>query len=102
MALEIPLLKGCSGDVDNILVHKRSIEKKDPVSRSTGMANESEIKKITKEYLEGGHNNFAILRFTSLYPAPVEEVNLAYIKKLKIIKNRWLTRLSQLLFICPA
>ena len=87
MALEIPFLKLSSGDFDNIFLHKRIIEKKYPVILSTGMANESEIKKITKEYLEGGHNNFAILHCTSLYPAPVEEVNLAYIKKLKIISR---------------
>lgn len=54
-----------------------------PLLISTGMANELEIDLAIKTVRSSGNQNICLLQCTSIYPTPIEEVNLSVIGWLK-------------------
>lgn len=54
-----------------------------PLLMSTGMANESEIDLAIKTAKSSGNHNISLFQCTSIYPTPIEEVNLSVIGMLK-------------------
>ena len=54
-----------------------------PLLLSTGMANEAEIDLAIKTAKSSGNNNISLFQCTSIYPTPIEEVNLSVIGWLK-------------------
>lgn len=76
-------IKIASCDLTNILlinyILDRNLDK--PLILSTGMSYERDIIK-TASYLKENKKEFAMLHCNSTYPAPAEDVNLSYIRRL--------------------
>ena len=68
--------------VDNFL---QSGELKKPIIISTGLATLKDIDLVVKT-IKKRHNRFAILKYVSSYPNPIEDLNL---HSIKIIKDRY-------------
>ncbi len=80
--LKMPAIKISSGLLTNLPLIKEASKKKVPIILSTGMSYLKEISeavKISKKY----QNKIAILKCTSIYPAPAETLNLNGIISLK-------------------
>jgi sialic acid synthase SpsE len=78
-----PLLssyKVASGDIDNLPLLKHLKSKNKPIMVSAGMASAEEIDRL---YNLIDHRHLAILHCISLYPAPVDKLNLSAIPALK-------------------
>ena len=71
-----------SADFTNIFLIENVIKSRKPIILSTGMATEVEIKLITN-FLKKKKIDFALLHCNSTYPAPLNDINLKWIKKLK-------------------
>jgi len=74
--------KVASADFTNILLLEKIISTKKPFIVSTGMTTEEEIQYIV-EYLKSKKAKFGILHCNSTYPAPLHDINLNYLDKLK-------------------
>lgn len=80
--MEVPVHKVASFElVDFALLEKIGATGK-PVIMSTGMATLAEIDEAVSTLREAGTNEFALLKCTSAYPAPPEEMNLRTIPHL--------------------
>ncbi|MCB2182810.1 MAG: pseudaminic acid synthase [Desulfobulbaceae bacterium] len=78
----VPLYKVASFElVDKPLLQKIASTGK-PVIMSTGMASLAEIDEAVKTLRENGTTEIALLKCTSAYPAPLEEMNLRTISHL--------------------
>jgi N,N'-diacetyllegionaminate synthase len=72
--LDIDYWKIASGEFNNLLMLEYIVFKsKKPIILSTGLANEIEIKKITN-FLKKNKKIFYLLKCTSKYPTPLEQV----------------------------
>ena len=78
----ISAYKISSADFTNIVLIENIIKSRKPIILSTGMATEDEIKLITN-FLKKEKTDFALLHCNSTYPAPLNDINLRWIKKLK-------------------
>lgn len=78
--------KIASCDLTNIPLIKEVIQRGKSIIASTGMCFEREIIQ-TSDFLKKSWVNHAFLHCNSTYPCPVEDVNLAYINRLKEITN---------------
>jgi N-acetylneuraminate synthase len=76
--------KVASADLTNLPLLKAIIDTKKPIICSTGMSAESEIK-IAVELFKKHGANFVLLHCNSTYPAPLKDINLKYMVKLKEI-----------------
>jgi N-acetylneuraminate synthase len=76
--------KIASADLTNLPLIKSLIDTGKPLILSTGMSTEAEINK-TAAFLSKNSANFILLHCNSTYPAPVHDINLKYINKLKKI-----------------
>jgi len=80
--IDVPAYKVASFElVDNPLLRRIGATRK-PVIMSTGMATISEIEEAVTVLREAGSKQIAILKCTSAYPAPAEEMNLRTIPSL--------------------
>ena len=80
----ISAYKVASADLTNMpLLDKLSLTKK-PLILSTGMSREDEIKK-TVSFLSSKNISFALLHCNSTYPAPLHDINLKWMSKLRKI-----------------
>ncbi len=82
--LKMPAIKISSGLLTNLPLIKEASKKKVPLIISTGMSYLKEIKdaiNICKKH----QNKIAILKCTSIYPAPIQTLNLSSIGELKKI-----------------
>jgi len=80
----ISAYKVASADLTNMpLLDKLSLTEK-PLILSTGMSKEDEIQK-TASFLNSKNVSFALLHCNSTYPAPLHDINLNWMSKLKEI-----------------
>lgn len=81
--MNVPLHKIASFEnVDLPLIRKIASTGK-PAIMSTGMASEQELEESVKAFRDAGGEDLVLLKCTSAYPAPPEEMNLATIPYLK-------------------
>ncbi len=81
---DVSAYKVASADLTNMpLLEKLSLTKK-PLILSTGMSKEDEIIK-TVSFLKSRNVSFALLHCNSTYPAPIHDINLRWMHKLKEI-----------------
>lgn len=80
--LKFPLIKISSGLNTNSFLINEIIKLKVPLIVSLGMSNECEVMNIYKN-LKKQTSNFALLKCTSIYPAPINLLNLNSIETLK-------------------
>ena len=80
--INVAAYKISSADFTNIFLIENVIKSRKPIILSTGMATEVEIKLITN-FLKKKKIDFALLHCNSTYPAPLNDINLKWIKKLK-------------------
>ncbi|HEY4478936.1 MAG TPA: N-acetylneuraminate synthase family protein [Candidatus Paceibacterota bacterium] len=81
-ALDMPLWKVGSGDVQDYRMLDFQIETKKPIIISSGMVSLAELDRVI-EHLKSKHASFAVLYCVSQYPCPREAFNLGTIEYLK-------------------
>ena len=84
--LKFPAIKISSGLLTSLPLIKKIADTNLPIIFSTGMAYLNEVKKVVR-ILRSKKSKFAILKCTSLYPAPFNTINLNSIKTLKNFKT---------------
>ena len=85
--LNIPAYKIASFEITDFQLIQRVARTKKPIILSTGMATKLEIREALNIIKKNGNNKVAILKCTSAYPAPYENVNLKTIKNMREIFN---------------
>tara|TARA_Y100000590_G_C15631138_1_gene981243 strand:+ start:56 stop:1108 length:1053 start_codon:yes stop_codon:yes gene_type:complete len=81
--LKVPAYKIASFEITDFQLIQRVARTKKPIILSTGMASKLEIKEALKIIKKNGNNKVALLKCTSAYPAPYENVNLNTIKDMR-------------------
>lgn len=81
--LNVPAYKIASYEIFDTPLIEYAASKGKPVIISTGLANLSNIKNAINACKKANNNNYALLKCTSSYPAPVDEANLATITDMK-------------------
>ncbi|QJB58056.1 pseudaminic acid synthase [Pseudodesulfovibrio sp. zrk46] len=74
--LDVPCHKVASFELVDIPLIRKIASTGKPVIMSTGMATEAEIEEAVAAFKEAGGTEMALLKCTSAYPAPPEEMNL--------------------------
>lgn len=79
----VPAFKVGSGDLTNAMLLRAVGRHRLPVILSTGMATLHEVEAAVGELRSSGADAIALLHCASVYPAPIEEVNLRAIDTLR-------------------
>lgn len=79
----IPFIKIASMEINNLEFIQYIGEKKVPVVLSTGMADIEEVEKAVQALESTGNKDIIILHCVSIYPAPVDTINLNNILELR-------------------
>ena len=77
--LNVPAYKIASFELVDLPLIKHIATTGKPVIMSTGMASFAEINEAVRTLRESGNSQLALLKCTSAYPAPLEEMNLCTI-----------------------
>lgn len=80
--MNAPAYKIASFEITDIPLIRYVASKQKPVIISTGIASLNDIEKAVNACREMGNNQIALLKCTSAYPAPLEEMNLRQIPTL--------------------
>ena len=80
---DIPFIKLASATNGNNELIKRACASGKPILMSTGMSTQEEIDKSVSVLMDFSKGNFALLHTNSVYPAPIDKLNLRYIQTLK-------------------
>ncbi|UCH71942.1 MAG: N-acetylneuraminate synthase [Thermoplasmatales archaeon] len=72
----VPAFKIASFEIVDLELLKYIAKKKKPILLSTGMANIEEIEEALEIIRKQGNNNIILLQCSSMYPAPVDILNL--------------------------
>lgn len=81
-AIDVPAHKIASFEVVDLDLIRKVAQTGKPVILSTGMASLAEIEDAVKAFCEAGGTQLALLKCTSSYPAPPDEINLRTIPHL--------------------
>ena len=81
--LNPPAYKIASFEIQDIPLIEYTASKKKPILISTGIAALEDIELAVKTCRSAGNNNIVLFKCTSIYPAPLEELNLLTIPDLK-------------------
>lgn len=81
-SLDVALYKIGSPDLTNLELIDYVVSKGKPLIISTGMSTEEEVIKTLK-FLDERTASYAVLHCNSTYPAPVDQLNLRYIERLR-------------------
>jgi pseudaminic acid synthase len=84
--LHVPAYKIASLEINHLPLIKYVASKKKPVIISTGIAGIEDIDLALSACKEVGNENAALLKCTSAYPTPLEEVNL---KTIPFLENKY-------------
>ena len=82
-SIDVPAYKIASLEITDIPLIKKCAETGKPVIISTGAATVGDIDLAVKTCRDAGNDKIALLKCTSAYPAPYNEVNLKQIQSLK-------------------
>ena len=82
-SLNVPAFKIASFEITDIPLIKYAASKGKPMIMSTGIAEEEDIKDAVDACYEVGNKQVVLLKCTSAYPTPFEEVNLNMIPTLR-------------------
>jgi len=83
MEMGMRRIKVASGELTNLTALMQVAASRFPVLLSTGMATLEEVRLAVETLRQNGANNITLLHCTSLYPAPMESVNLRAIQTLR-------------------
>ena len=81
--MQVPAYKIASFELVDTGLLRRVAQTGKPIIMSTGMATLSEIAEAVSTVRDGGSNQLALLKCTSAYPSPPEEMNLRTIPHLR-------------------
>jgi len=81
--MDVPAYKIASFEINDIPFIEYIASKKKPIIISTGIARMSDIQDALDACKRMGNENVALLKCTSSYPAPIEEINLKTIPNMK-------------------
>ncbi len=82
-SLNVPAYKIASLEITDISLIKKCAETGKPIIISTGAATTEDIDLAVKTCIDAGNKQIALLKCTSAYPTPYNEVNLKQIQSLK-------------------
>jgi pseudaminic acid synthase len=85
--MDVPAYKIASFEITDLPLIQRIAETGKPVILSTGMANLAEIDEAVSAIRSSGNHHLALLKCTSAYPAPPEDMNLRTIEHLNRAYN---------------
>lgn len=80
--MDVPAYKVASFEITDIPLIEYIASKGKPVIMATGIATLADIEEAVKACRRMGNNEIALLKCTSAYPAPLEEINLKTIPNL--------------------
>ena len=80
--MDVPVYKVASPELVDIPLLRKIAQTGKPIIMSTGMATLTEIDEAVRTIRETGGNQLALLKCTSAYPAPPDEINLRTIPHL--------------------
>lgn len=81
-SLNVPAYKIASPEITDIALIKSVAKTGKPVILSTGLATYEDIELAIKTLIDNGCNDYALLKCTTAYPAPPEDINLRTIPDL--------------------
>ncbi len=81
--MDVPVYKIASFEITDIPFIEYIASKGKPIIISTGIATLGDIEEALKACKRMGNNQIALLKCTSAYPSPLEEVNLRTIPNMK-------------------
>lgn len=82
-SVNCPIYKIASFEMTDHLLLERIAKTRKPIIMSTGMASQKEIKEALSILKKFGTKKIIILKCTSLYPAPIKNLNLLTIRNMK-------------------
>lgn len=85
--MNVPVYKVASFELNDTQLVKYIASKKKPMILSTGIATLNEINDAVDICKPNGSENYALLKCTSAYPAPYEDVNLLTIPNMQKVFN---------------
>ncbi len=75
-SLDVPLYKIASFEINDIPLIRYVAKKKKPILISTGIAEEADIALALKTCKDAGNEDVILLKCSSSYPTPLEDINL--------------------------
>lgn len=81
--MNMPAYKIASFEINDIPMIRKIARKGKPIIMSTGIAYMNEVEEAIKVCKEEGNENIILLKCTSAYPAPYEDINLKTIANMK-------------------